>query len=198
VAEVSLFDKFVARYGRLPTEYDSDYLEMLRMSKYRVMAVPDVQPGKCANCGASKGDGRKYIDIGVEVPWYGAIFFCSLCLADIGRHTGLFDELEEKLKAANEAVVSTNTLYTAGELLEEAIVKNFEEVKEYFDKLSAIRADLGSNRGVGLESYKEPSKSATGKGDRPALETEQRTTKSTPSSGSKDLLSLAERLKSGS
>lgn len=198
VADLSLFDRFVARYGRLPTERDPDYLEMLRMSKYRVMGVPDVQPGKCANCGASKADGRKYIDIGLDIPWYGALFLCSHCLNDVGRHTGLFTELEEKLALLQAALNKQEMLEAQGAYLQGELTNVFEGVKQYLDKLSATRIDLLPGGDTSVESYKEPSKQATGKGDRPVDAAKQGATKPVTGSGSKNLLSLAERLASGS
>lgn len=196
----TLFDRFVERYGRLPTEFDPDYLEMLRMSKYRIMEVPDVQPGKCANCGSSKRDGRSYIDIGLDIPWYGALFLCILCLEEVAREVGLFKSSEEKLDRAYDELKDKEALVQVGNELRLILKDGFEGVKQYFDNPSVrdVSSDLPSHPGSDVESYQEPSESAAGKGDKPALAAKPRITKSTSSSGSKDLLSLADLLKSDS
>lgn len=91
------FEQFVQKYGRLPTEIDPDYLEMLNMSKYNIQDVPKFKPGKCANCGGTKNDGRKYIDFSLEIDWYGIVYLCTLCLMDVAVAAGLFDELKNKI-----------------------------------------------------------------------------------------------------
>lgn len=196
---MTLLDRFVERYGRLPTEFDPDYLEMLRMSKYRVVPVPDVQPGKCANCGSSKCDGRSYIDIGLDIAWYGALFLCSLCLEDISRHVGLFDKLEQRIAELDKKLDTQEVLNSQGRRLREALKDTMEEVREYLDNagLGPDGDNLTSGGRSGMESSKESSKSAAGESNRSSKSTEQRTTKSSSSSGPKDLLSLAERLKAG-
>lgn len=195
-----LFDKFVQKYGRLPTEFDPDWLEMVHMSKYRVLAVPDVQPGKCANCGSSKADGRKYIDIGLEISWYGALFLCSLCLEDVARNVGLFDEIEEELQVAKDKLLDRKFLLERGEFLQNELTHVFEEVKEYLDTVG-VRPSEPVPYAVGrtvVEPYQEPATEATGKGDKPANEAKSRTSKSTPSPRLEDLLGLAERSESKS
>lgn len=191
---MNLLDKFVEKYGRLPTEFDPDYLEMLRMSKYRVMPVPDQQPGKCANCGASKPDGRSYADFGLLIPWYGTVFLCSICITDIARNVGSFKSIEGDLKFAQEHAIATQNLWDLGKELENKINEAFEGVKEYFDRLRSLGDGLPPHTGLSVESDKESSKQAAGEGNRASDVAKSGATKSTPSSRPKDLLSLAERL----
>lgn len=146
----SLLEKFVSKYGRLPTEVDPDYLEMLRMSKYRILAVPDVSPGKCANCGSSKNDGRKYVDFGLQVDWYGAVFLCGECLHDVSNAMGLFDALRAELVEAQEKKISADALQETGVELHDRVVKTFKELEEFYVGVSTHRLDSDSDSSPGL------------------------------------------------
>lgn len=183
---MDLVDKFVAKYGRLPTEIDSDYLEMLNMSKYRILAVPMFKPGKCGNCGASKNDGRQYIDFGLEVDWYGTVYLCTDCLKDIAVNAGLFKEQEEKMLALmveNERLIA---LKEQGENLHETVTKTFEEFKEYYASLHSLgdNSPPDSPTSVGTEetvnSEPEPNNSKS------------RASKSSNGSGRSNVPSLAD------
>lgn len=190
-----LYDRFIKKYGRLPTEFDPDYLEMLRMSKYRILNVPDVQPGKCANCGSSKPDGRSYVDFGLDVAWYGTVFICSLCLLDIARNAKLFEEVENELSFANELLEERQALLDQGERLENTLKDSLEEVREYFDALHSVRNDSAAGRSSDVESGKESGKPKSERSNRPALKAEPGITKSTSGSGSENVLSIADLLK---
>lgn len=130
---MNLFDRFVQRYGRLPTERDPDYLEMLRMSKYRILPIPDVGPAfKCANCGAAKNDGRGYVDFGLQVDWYGVVYLCTECLRDIAEKAGLFRALELKILQLEEEQKRHSEVKLSIESFQAAVLRTFEEVKENF------------------------------------------------------------------
>lgn len=132
----SLVDRFIHKYGRLPTEVDPDYLEMLHMSKYQISDVPMFKPGKCANCGSSKNDGRKYVDFGLEVDWYGTVFLCGHCLTDVANAMGLFDDLKRQLTDLQVDRNNAEELQEQGEALHETVISTFKEFENYYDRLS--------------------------------------------------------------
>jgi hypothetical protein len=184
----SLLEKFTKRYGRLPTEFDPDYLEMLNMSKVYVVDVPTRSPGKCANCGASKDDGRKYVDIGLYIEWYGDVYFCGYCIHEVTKKIGLFGELENKIAVLEKEVIRLEALKDDGKRLNELVVQTAAEIKEHYDSLlsNVAGSDLIRPPGVGI-SEEEPSRSGTSK-------TEQGITKPGSSGRSKDLPSLTDLL----
>lgn len=182
-----VYHQFVKRYGRLPTEIDPDYLEMLRMSKYRILDVPDLKPGKCANCGSSKNDGRKYVDFGLEVDWFGIVFICGICLGDVARQMGLFKVYEDKIAELESKLKSFTDLKTEGKVLQDVVLKTFEEVKEYFVSLHSTGDDSSSSSDASVVPNKKPNEQGTTK-------TSTRTTQSNSSGGSKNLPSLADLL----
>src|SRR5690349_12145496 len=155
----TVFERFVHKYSRLPTEFDPDYLEMLRMSKYRILAVHDLKPGKCANCRASKDDGRQYIDFGLEVDWYGIVYLCGLCLKDIAEKMHLFVEIENRITQLENRIKSFSTLQDQGTELQDVVLKSFEGVKEYFDSLRSLRDDSFTGSDPGMGAGKESNES---------------------------------------
>lgn len=199
--------EFVRRYGRLPTEIDPDYLEMLNMSKYRILALPTIKPAKCANCGSTKNDGRQYVDFGLEVDWYGIVYLCGLCLRDIATEFGLFDELHvdiERLKKENQELNDKLNLLLAfkneGKDLKDEFLHIFKEVKDYLDGIYSSGDSSTTNSNLSVDIYKESettdsSEPATTQSEQQPDEAKSRIAKSTSSSGRKDLPSLAELLK---
>lgn len=72
--------------------------------KVQVLPGPVMQPAKCVLCGAP-GDGRPFVDIGCYLDFYGAVYFCALCIIDIANHLGYLAPsqeavLQEKLASA--------------------------------------------------------------------------------------------------
>jgi hypothetical protein len=182
---MSVFDAFVLKYSRLPTEYDPDYLEMLAMSKYRILAVPDVSPGKCANCGSSKNDGRGYIDFGLHIDWYGGVFFCGECLKDIAVNFGLFTDINQKLLDSVVKEETISRLQENGEQLYTKVLTLFKEFEEHYASLSTIRDSGSSNTTTDVGS------SETAIEPKPD-ETKSGVTKSTTGSRSKNVRSLTD------
>jgi hypothetical protein len=72
-------------------------------SRVQVISVPIAAPGVCVLCGTSGGDNRTFIDFGKQLDWYGAIYFCNICIAEISRAIGFvpvddFNELYSDLR----------------------------------------------------------------------------------------------------
>lgn len=148
----SLLEKFIKRHGRLPTEVDPDYLEMLKMDKVRVVAVPLSSPGKCANCGTAKQDGRNYVDIGLQIDWYGAVFFCGYCINEIARKIGLFNKLEDDIRYLQNQLDKLTALNYNGKELQDTILKTFNEVKEHYEQLHSTGNNSTTDSAPSVES----------------------------------------------
>jgi len=186
--------KFVEKYGRLPTEFDPDYLEMLRMGKYNILDVPNCKPFNCANCGSTKNDDRKYIDIGLDIDWYGIVYLCGLCLKDIATAFGLFKELEEKLEKAVTTLAELNYTEQKGVELQEKVIQTLKEFEEHYANLHPAISRRSTNSSDCVEPYTPPSNETVIEVERTADEPKPRIVKSTPSSGRKNVPSLAELL----
>lgn len=189
---MDLVNRFIHRYGRLPTEFDPDYWEMLNMSKYRILDVPDLKPGKCANCGSSKNDGRKYVDFGKEVDWYGIIFLCGLCLKDIAFNMGLFKDLEMSLLKSEVENEKLQNLKEKGNVLHESVVQLFKEFEVYYADLHSVGNDSSSNSSSVVRPDEKSVNSGVSGNESSTNTTKRTTTEQTPGSGSEKLPSLAE------
>lgn len=126
-------EKFIKLHGRLPTEVDSDYLEMLEMSRYLIQDTPYYKPHKCSNCGSAKQDGRKYVNTGLELDFYGIVYFCTLCLDDIAKTVGLYNQyilqIEELKKIRNDLIAQN----LQQEHLHERLENTMRQFKEFYD-----------------------------------------------------------------
>lgn len=183
------------KYGRLPTEVDPDYLEMLRMSKYRILAVPDFKPGKCANCGASKNDGRKYVDFGLEVDFYGTVYICGTCVTDIASNMGLFNQLRDEVASLHMKLLKIRQDSVNGVELKDEFLRIFKEVQDYIASLPAISDSSDADSGTVVDESKEPEhQRTTATVEQSTDGTKPSSTKQTTGSGSKNVPSLAKLL----
>jgi hypothetical protein len=190
--------RYVQKYnGRLPTERDPRYLEILNMSKYRILAFPDVGNHlKCANCGCGREDGRKYIDFGLQIDWYGPVYLCTECIRDIAEKSGLFRALELKVVQLEEIIKNRTEAKLNLENFKETVLRTFEEVNQSFVKLhpsvdgstSDTDASVGDDENESSESGVDQTESGT-------KESESGTTKSSAVPGRKNVPKLADILK---
>lgn len=79
-------------------------------SKIQILDVPRMNPGKCVLCGASDGEDRQYVDIGVTIEWYGVVYFCTFCFTEALNIIGSLskeqaDALEAELEAARKRIL---------------------------------------------------------------------------------------------
>lgn len=57
-------------------------------SKVRVLDAATALPGTCVICGSPGGDGRKFVDIDMDIEYYGAVYFCSHCMNQVAQALG--------------------------------------------------------------------------------------------------------------
>lgn len=186
----SLMKQFIEQYGRLPTEFDKDYLEMLRMTKYKILDAPYYKPAKCANCGSTKVDGRKYVDFGLEIDWYGIIYLCSLCLGDVVKNLGVLEPLHKEIASLTKRL---SIQQLESNLVIEGLkkkIQSFEEVSEHFAELRSSGNYTDSDRSGGMESTESGIEETTSG----SAATSKQLTKQTTVSGSSNIPSLTKLL----
>jgi hypothetical protein len=72
-------------------------------SRVQVIDVPLLAPGSCVLCGTVGGDGRKFLDFGKSIKWYGAVYFCTECFREFAEGAGFipvatFDKLHNEFR----------------------------------------------------------------------------------------------------
>lgn len=169
------------------------------MSKYKIYDEPTFKPSKCCNCGSAKNDGRKYIDLGLEVDWYGTVYFCGRCLFDIATAMGLFKAYDDALAEAKAEHITRERLLEEGELLRDKMLKTLKEFEDYYTNLQLLspEPDTSSSDSVGAsetESDKLGNEASLHRDEQNTPESKLATPKSTPVSRRKDVPSLAELL----
>jgi hypothetical protein len=163
------------------------------MTKYRILAVPDVAPAECANCGSSKNDGRGYIDFGLQIDWHGVVYLCGNCLFDIAKAMRLFEKIEKELEDARSKIASLEGFREEGEQLHEGVRNSINSLREYYERIythniSFNSGDPNSGSSVDVGANETASTEPT------VNESEQGTTKQTTSSRRKNVPSLTELL----
>jgi hypothetical protein len=69
--------------------------------------TPPCMPGKCAVCGGSGDKDSEFLDIGLELDFYGVVYFCSICVfGDILKALDLvtqqkYDELSKEVESTS-------------------------------------------------------------------------------------------------
>jgi hypothetical protein len=58
-------------------------------SRFRILDTPILTPGTCALCMSPGGDGRQFVDFGKQLDWYGAVYFCTFCVAEAAKLIGM-------------------------------------------------------------------------------------------------------------
>lgn len=100
------------------------------LSRVQVLDNPILAPGTCCLCGSAGGDGRKFIDFGKQLDWFGAVYFCSHCIAEVARSIGFIP------------VAAFDQLYSENRDLQIA----FDQLKAKYESMdSGIRSIFGSS-----------------------------------------------------
>lgn len=173
---------------------DPDYIKELELarinSKFQLLDVPLMSPGKCSNCGASKPDGRKYLDFGLTLEYYGVVYICTICLLEAAR-------LVFKDSDFTPVAESVKTLEYYNTIIEELerIQFIFVGVKGLLDELSSNNAIVDNNDSdLGDSSSDLPIDSETESSDTESSETKPRVAESDTESGRSDIPSLTDIL----
>lgn len=70
------------------SESSSSNILIVNNSRFKLMDRPSAIPGKCAVCGAVD---RPVVDTGWNAEYYGVVYFCVLCLAEVAGIIGMVD-----------------------------------------------------------------------------------------------------------
>lgn len=162
-------------------------------SRIKVLDYPGCIPSKCMICGRGPDPDRKFIDFGQQIEFYGAIYYCDICMSEVAKAVGyihlsvatavenLYRELRDKYITDLAELEGYRDVFAGlrnhgiGIPNVFSVVPNLPEVATHFvaefDSTgeSAARADSGSDESSSIEGSDGISVVATYKGKRPAL-----------------------------
>lgn len=72
------------------------------MREIRILQRPDFPPYVCYNCKCDDSVREFFIDLGVDMEYDGALFYCNSCMLDLGIKSGLFVTNQEHLTILHE------------------------------------------------------------------------------------------------
>lgn len=88
-------------------------------SRFRISNVAQFAPGTCILCKSAGGDGRQFIDLGITVEWFGAMYFCTFCITEAASLLGLGDISALKEMSAERSEKYQKALFANAELREQ-------------------------------------------------------------------------------
>lgn len=92
-------------------------------SRVTLIDTPVAEPGVCVLCGSAGDKERKFVDFGKQLDWYGAIYFCTFCIAEVLTVCGFvpvasFDAIHNDLRNLQ---ISNDNLVEQNRTLENAL-----------------------------------------------------------------------------
>jgi predicted esterase len=80
-------------------------IELPVTSRFKVSNNPDIAPGYCCVCHSTGGDGRQFIDFGMQLDVYGAVYFCTFCVTELASAAGFvakeyFNKVQDECRKA--------------------------------------------------------------------------------------------------
>ena len=101
----------------------------LENSRIQVMDTPVAAPGTCVICGVPGPceDGRKFVDFGLLLEFYGVVYFCTECISPVALAAGYISSVEmETIKSLSEGFIKeAETLKEENRILKAALVSLF-------------------------------------------------------------------------
>lgn len=76
-------------------------------SRFKVTNVAILNPGVCFVCKSSGGDGRQFVDYGETIDFYGVVYVCTYCVAEVAKVLGFVtpaevDVMKGQINALND------------------------------------------------------------------------------------------------
>lgn len=79
-------------------------IEIPVTSRFSIHEKPISAPGVCAVCKSAGGDRRHFVDFGMQLDWYGAVYFCSECIVELSQAVGYVPRVKY-VEAENKALI---------------------------------------------------------------------------------------------
>lgn len=149
-----------------------------------ISGSPPCQPGKCIICGYSGGDAaRKFLDLGLEIDFYGVVYFCTTCI--LGNLLTVLDMVpQEEMDEVKESLRLSEFRYTKLETENAELRSTFESLT----KLRIINSGDDSVHVLDVEQDSTEASKTTISTNKGSTGRKTRPTKQVDESGSTDVL----------
>lgn len=104
--------------------------------RFKLLDRPMALPAKCAVCGAVD---RPVIDFGLDVEWYGVVYFCTECFTAAAQILGLVDG-SLLIRAELVQRHHEDQLLAAKDVSDEYLSRFADLSREFTDRLLSIRS----------------------------------------------------------
>jgi hypothetical protein len=127
-------------------------------AKIRVLAAAVAAPGTCIVCGSPGGDGRDFLDIDMDIEFYGAVYFCTFCLSETVRAMGFVSKEEiADIVAENETLRAERLeAHSKEKLVNEFLSNIFSAGAVYQSSIDLLAGDLESSGNSETVSESDP------------------------------------------
>ena len=117
------------------------------MTRVQILESPVAAPGVCCLCGCSHNEDRKYVDFGKQLDWFGAVYFCTICFAEIAMSIGYVPHgktiaVQEELALLMKKYLALEKKYLTVEQALHAI--SGSNCSEYSDSVDVPRSPASS------------------------------------------------------
>lgn len=124
---------------------------------------PPALPGSCYKCGS--GSRERYIDLGTNVEFHGAMYLCDLCVEEMGTLIGMLSADKTKSLALKHETAELRIAYLNREVEALKVLSNAVDAVN-----SARTGDTEPTLDGGLSGEEPPVGEETGQGSEPSGE----------------------------
>ncbi len=115
--------------------------------RFNVTNAPHALPSKCVVCGSWGGDGRKFVDFGMDIDFYGAIYFCSVCLTECCNKLGYINPDQwQSVNTMNDELISRVQTLEADNVNLRSALSATDFLRGGFDYSSPVANDEKPNQ----------------------------------------------------
>jgi hypothetical protein len=123
-------------------------------SRIQILNTPVAAPGTCVICGSAGDDNRSFIDFGLNIDYFGVIYFCTICFAEIAVACNFVDNTHyrELLQRNQELTEALEQAQLRNESLNDTFRKHFagdspvDTLRDTSDHYEVSRTLEGSNQ----------------------------------------------------
>lgn len=132
-------------------------------SRFKITERPFAAPGKCAVCGAVD---RPVVDFGLNIEWYGRVYFCTECLTEVAQIIQMvpLEMLHAVDKGSRQSITSYLNNHNLKVITDEQYVSILGLVSSLSDVASSIR-DSSSDEAPVDDAENAPTESGTKSAD---------------------------------